>query len=212
MLLIAPHPDDEVIAASGLLAWLSSTGTQASVVAVTDGEASHARSTLVTPDELRVRRALERAAGLSLLGVSVAVEALGLPDGEVARHEEALTMALLVRSDASTTMIAPWRHDGHGDHDAVGRAAAAAARRSGAELWEVPIWAKVRAPGSFAKARSAGSSRLMLSAAQRALKRDALACHATQLRPLGPSPFDGPVIHPRELCALLDGVEELRWT
>ncbi|CAN5543327.1 PIG-L family deacetylase [soil metagenome] len=212
VLVVAPHPDDEVIAAAGLLVWLSRIGARTSVLAVTDGEGSHARSKLVTPEELRGRRARERAVGLSLLGVSVAVERLGLPDGEVARREEALVRALLERSDPSTTIVAPWRHDGHVDHDAVGRAASTAAARTGAALWEVPIWAKVRAPGSFAAAGPGRCSRLVLSPELRTRKRSALGCHRSQVEPLGPSPLDGPVVHPHEVLALLDGVEVLRWT
>lgn len=212
VLVVAPHPDDEVIAAAGLLVWLSQIGSRASVMAVTDGEASHCRSTVVTPDELRQRRAQERAAAMSFLGLPVAIERLGLPDGGVAGHEEALTTTLVERSDRSTTIVAPWRHDGHVDHDAVGRAAMAAARRTGAALWEVPIWAKVRAPASFRAAGPHPSSRLVLSAALAARKRDALGCHTSQLQPLGPSPLDGPVVHPHEVDAFLDGIEELRWT
>ncbi len=212
VLVVAPHPDDEVIATAGLLVWLRHIGTPVSVVAVTDGEASHSLSTLVTRDELRVGRALEREAAMSFLGLAVAIDRLGLPDGAVAGHEEALTALLVERSDASTTIVAPWRHDGHPDHDAVGRAATAAAGRTGAALWEVPIWAKVRQPGSFAAAAPENCHRLVLSPGLRARKHGALDCHVSQLKPLGPSPLDGPVVHPHEVAALLDGIEDLRWT
>jgi hypothetical protein len=37
--------------------------------------------------------------------------------------------------------LATWRGDGHPDHEAVGRAAARAARFVGATLWEFPVWA-----------------------------------------------------------------------
>ena len=39
-----------------------------------------------------------------------------------------------------TLLAAPWRHDGHPDHEAVGRAAAVAARRTDARLVEYPVW------------------------------------------------------------------------
>jgi hypothetical protein len=43
--VVAPHPDDEVLSVGGLLAQLADTGTPVEVIAVTDGTASHSGST-----------------------------------------------------------------------------------------------------------------------------------------------------------------------
>jgi len=61
--VIAPHPDDEVLGVGGLLTLLARTGTAVHIVAVTDGEASHPGSPTLTPRALAARRISERARG-----------------------------------------------------------------------------------------------------------------------------------------------------
>lgn len=208
--IVAPHPDDEVIGTAGLLVHLRELQVPVTVVAVTDGEASHAHSDRITPDELRERRAAERIAALGVLGVEVDLVRLRLPDAAVRDHGERLARALRPLADRSTTLIAPWRHDGHPDHEAVSAAASAVCRATGARLWEVPIWAKVHA--ARAGGRPPGRSALILSAAMRQQKAAAVECFASQIVPLGSDAADGPVVHPAELDAMLNGREELLWT
>ena len=43
--VVAPHPDDEVLSVGGLLAQLADIGARIEVIAVTDGTASHDGST-----------------------------------------------------------------------------------------------------------------------------------------------------------------------
>ncbi|QYG91890.1 PIG-L family deacetylase [Iamia sp. SCSIO 61187] len=204
--VVAPHPDDEVLGTGVLLRWLRSEGVATTVLAVTDGEASHRWSRCTTPDELRTVRAAERRRALTVLGVAPAIERLGLPDGAVVEHEDALARVIEAAVDDATTLIAPWRHDGHPDHDATGRAAARAARRRGAALWEVAIWAAVRDGGA---ARD-GARALHPDPETQAAREAAAACFRSQLHPLGPHPEDGPVVHPHELAAMLAGPELVR--
>jgi LmbE family N-acetylglucosaminyl deacetylase len=208
VVVLAPHPDDEVLACGALMTWLHDLGHHLSIVAVTDGEGSHARSRRVDPDALRARRADERAAALSRLGLDVGVERLGLPDGAVRTHEARLQRALEDRLDPRTTVVAPWRRDGHPDHEATGRAALVAARRTGAHLWEVPIWAKVAGPPPLSVRPG---SRLLLSDEQQRRKRESVACFRSQLHAQGPDAVDGPVVHPHEVAAMLDGHEDVLW-
>jgi LmbE family N-acetylglucosaminyl deacetylase len=147
---------------------------------------------------------------LAALGLTADLVPLGLPDGAVAGEEDRLADALISLVDATTLVIAPWRHDGHPDHEATARAAGLVTERCGARLWEVPIWAKVTAAGGGA--RPPGRSALVLSPAVRRRKRDAAACYRSQLVGLSDDPIDGPVVQPRELEAMLDGREEVLWT
>ncbi len=209
-LVVAPHPDDEVLGMGGLLLYLSELDIPVTIVAVTDGEASHARSTLITPEQLRVQRAQERAAALRVLEVEADVTRLGLPDGEVASNASAVVDSVASLADQTTVVIAPWRHDGHPDHEATGAAADKACRMAEAQLWEVPIWAKVAA--AAAGGRPPGRSSLVLSPAHRQRKRNAAACYQSQLIGLSEDAIDGPVVHPHELEAMLDGRESVLWT
>jgi LmbE family N-acetylglucosaminyl deacetylase len=201
------------------MAHLAAAGVPLTVVAVTDGEASHARSRRVDAAALVARRAAERDEALRRLGVApAAVHRLGLPDGGLARggHERRLADALAaILSSLSPpagrgprpSVLVPWRHDGHPDHEATARAALAAAARTGARVGEVMIWATVAGtvPDDGATAR------FLPGASLAARKRHAAAAFASQLVAQGPSPLDGPVVHPHELAALLAGPEAVRW-
>jgi LmbE family N-acetylglucosaminyl deacetylase len=98
LLVVAPHPDDEVLACAGLMRWAVEAGATVEIVAVTDGEASHRRSHRIQPAELVVRRAEERRRALGRLGLGhLAVHRLQLPDSAVAEHEADLTDWLVHR-------------------------------------------------------------------------------------------------------------------
>jgi LmbE family N-acetylglucosaminyl deacetylase len=206
--VVAPHPDDEVIGMGGLLVHLEQQRIPTCLVAVTDGEGSHPRSLLITQAELRRRRAAERVDAFHALRVDPDLVRLGIPDGFVSEDQARLADALEALADSTTAVIAPWRHDGHPDHEAVARAAQAACDRTGARLWEVPIWAKV--PG--ARAGIPGRSALVLSPEVDARKRAAVTCFASQMHPLGPDADDGPVVHEPEIDAMLNGREEVLWS
>ena len=143
VVVVGAHPDDESLGAGGLVARARALGIPVSLVCATDGEASHPDSPTHDPTSLAVRRAAEWEAAARELGVdAMARHRLRLDDGGLDRDVERLTQALVAAvGDGRGTVIAgPWRDDGHPDHAAVGRAAAAAARRTDAELWEYPVW------------------------------------------------------------------------
>ena len=133
--VVAPHPDDEVLGPGGTIALLGQADTEIVLVAVTDGEASHPGREA----DLRRRRPAESAGALARLGiVPHTTHRLAHPDGAV--DETRLTMQLteVVRPD--DLFLAPWCRDGHPDHDRVGRAALAAGRRSDAKLMAYLVW------------------------------------------------------------------------
>lgn len=193
-LLVAPHPDDEILGAGGLLAMLG-----AQVAAVTDGEASHPGSQVHRPDQLaRLRRAETRAA-LSALGRSeTTVHHLGHGDGAV--DEVRLAEQLGDLLSPGRWCIATWRGDGHPDHEAAGRAAARACAATGARLIEYPIWMWHWARPGDPRVPWHQARRLVLSPSVRAAKRAAVGCFATQIHPLGPEPADASVLPPPVLA------------
>jgi LmbE family N-acetylglucosaminyl deacetylase len=203
VVIAAPHPDDEVLGCAGVMSWLDRQGYAVEIVAVTDGDASHAESRRVSRAALVHRRQRERASALASLGLAhVPVHRLGFPDAGIASTEPELTEALASRLDSLTTLLVPWRHDGHPDHEAVARAGIAAATACGADYLEVPIWARVRG-------RRCNPSYVLVLGAGQPGKRRAAETYRSQVIALGPDPCDGPVVHPGELDALTSPTEWL---
>jgi LmbE family N-acetylglucosaminyl deacetylase len=192
--VVAPHPDDEVLGVAGLMAVLG----RAEVVAVTDGEASHPDSVVHTAAELASIRRAETAEALARLGLAdPPVHRLGQPDGGI--DEDAVAAALTGLLAPGRWCLATWRGDGHPDHEAVGRAAARACRATGARLLEYPVWtwhwAVPDDPGvPWHRAR-----RIDLNPAAVAAKAAAVAAFTSQISPLGPAPADAAVLPPHVL-------------
>ena len=142
LVVVAPHPDDEVLACGGLMALAAEAGVAVQVIAVTDGEACYPGEPWWTPERLAGARRLELHAALTALGVAeVFVRHLGMRDGAVEEHEADLTQVLAALLRADDLVLTPWRHDGHPDHEAVARATLGAAARVGARPLEYPVWA-----------------------------------------------------------------------
>lgn len=194
VVVLAAHPDDEVLGVGGLLRRLAGCGSSIAMVWATDGEASHPGSTRLAPERLGELRRAESVAAIGKLGISPeATHHLGLPDSGLATRLSELLDALRTVIDESDVVIAPWRGDGHPDHEAVGEAAA----RLGVRLIEYPIWtwhwalpADDRVP--WARARAVTDIDL-------AAKSEAIDAFGTQVRPIGPDPVDAAVLPPHVL-------------
>ncbi|MET3496568.1 PIG-L deacetylase family protein [Variovorax boronicumulans] len=138
--VVAPHPDDEILSVGGLLAHLADRGRQVEVIAVTDGTASHRGSTEWPAERLARIRPRESNKALRCLGLSVEPTRLGLPDGGLKELRAVLALKLAALLRASDVVFTTWRKDGHPDHEATGEACALAAVSAGARLVEVPVW------------------------------------------------------------------------
>lgn len=183
--VVAPHPDDETLGAGGVIAFAARRGQRVTIATVTDGEAAP-----VDLDGLAKIRTHEQQAALETLGAGDApVHRLCLPDGAVSDRIESLTLALELLAGPGTTLIAPWRHDGHPDHEACAEAAARAARTTGARLLSYPIWAWDQRVELLPWSRL---RRVDLPDDVAADKRRAIACHRSQLRPAAAPPVVPP--------------------
>ncbi len=198
VVVVAPHPDDEVLGVGGSLRSLALHGSEIQIVAVTDGEGSHPGSVAMTPAALARARARETRAALRRLGLSRAgVIQLRHPDGGVADHHDELTRQLADLLDQDTLCLSTWRHDGHPDHDASGSAALAACAATGARLVEFPVWAwHWSAPdGGDGPAMPWGRARRhALDGPARRAKGEAIEAFVTQIAPIGPKPADRAVL------------------
>ena len=184
LVVVAPHPDDEVLACGGLVAMHRDQGGEVAVIAVTDGEASHADSPLWQAHELAATRHAERTAGLRQLGVhDDAITRLSLPDGGVAQCLLRLALKLQRLLRPSDVVVTTWRLDGHPDHDATGLAASLACPAVGCRLIEAPVWMWHWANPGDPFVPWHRLQRLPLQPHAHERKQAALAAHASQLDP-----------------------------
>jgi LmbE family N-acetylglucosaminyl deacetylase len=182
LVVLAPHPDDEVIACGGLIAMHAARGGQCLVLAATEGEASEAGLDTAAASQLAARRSDERNAGLACLGANEAtVRRLSLPDARLADCHEPLQDALRRELRPGDVLLTTWRQDGHPDHEACGRAAAIVAAATGTLLVEAPVWMWHWAQLDDPRVPWARMVSLALPEAVRRRKQDALAAHRSQL-------------------------------
>ncbi|MES2911178.1 MAG: PIG-L family deacetylase [Pseudomonadota bacterium] len=191
LVVLAPHPDDEILACGGLLAGWTLQGHAAKVIAVTDGEASHGSADLKACARMAACRAEESQAGLRTLGIaSPCITRLGIADGKVGDHLDGLAQKLQAMLWPTDLVVTTWHLDGHPDHEATALAAAHACAASGARLLQAPVWmwhwsqpGDTRVPWAALRALRLGDVALQM-------KRKALQRHQSQLA----GGADGPAV------------------
>ena len=180
LVVVAPHPDDEILACGGLMQLHAGRGGEILVVAVTDGERSHGEIDSPAKAELARVRVSESSEGLSRLGLgNVAAVRLGLPDGGV--HVDRLVAELARVLRPTDLAVATWVLDGHPDHEATGSAAADACAARHCRLAQAPVWMWHWAAPDDPRVPWRRLRRLPIPAPVHARKVHALAAHATQL-------------------------------
>ncbi len=196
--VLAPHPDDEVLALGGTMIALVRAGFSVDVVAITDGEASHPRLTADVREQLGARRAQEQRIALSKLDIGdVRVQRLHLPDGLVA-ETDGLAETLEPVLQGAALCFAPWERDGHPDHDATGRAARIASHRVQVRLIEYPVWAWHWATPHHSAFPWERAARVELDESTLRAKERAIDAYTSQIAPLVVG--DAPVL-PRAVLA-----------
>lgn len=192
LVVAVAHPDDETLAAGGLIHTAGLAAITTTVVVATDGEGSHPASPTHPPDRLRALRRDEVREAVGVLNPQAEVVLLGLPDSGLTAHEDALVEAVSTHIPGpGATIVSTWREDGHPDHEVVGRACAAVATRTGARHLEAPIWAWEWAPESIPVDRL---TRHTLTPDTQRHKQLALRCHRSQVEPLSEDPADAAVV------------------
>lgn len=186
-MIVAPHPDDDVIAASGLIQRVVGGGGELRVVFVTDGDNNpwpqrllH-RTWFLGPEQRAAwgtTRRNEALCSLALLGIAEsAATFLALPDSGIARMARdgdgriADRIEEIARQFQPTLIVGPSTFDLHSDHRAVSYFTHRA-------LPDAPIVTYVvhgRAPAERLALRIALSDR------EKERKREAIECHRSQL-------------------------------
>jgi len=203
LIVLAAHPDDETLGAGGLIAAATAAGVRVDVVVATDGAASHPDSPTRSAAQLASQRRREATAAIACLSGEASVTFLGLPDGELSRHQPELARVLEELLLPGCLVVTPWRGDRHPDHEACAFATRAVLRRRpGCTHWQYPIWAWHWADPATGLPWPA-LFRLDLTDGPRSAKQRALACYVSQYRPLSGQPGDEAVL-PEHVLAHFD--------
>lgn len=127
VLVVAPHPDDEVLGCGGTVHLRVLRGERVSVVFLTSGELGLKK--LPSAKAWKIREA-EANRAARILGLAK-LHFLRQPDWMLGDHGRAVTKALTLalEEERPTTVYVPHSDDGHPDHHAALRVLRAALRR-----------------------------------------------------------------------------------
>ena len=173
--VVAPHPDDEIIGAAALIRALTRRGARVTVVIVSDGAASHPDSGRWPRSRLTAERYRETRRALHRVGVTAGgIRYLGLPDGALASRLSACTRALrriVSKGSGADLIVGPAAADAHADHRTVAVALDRLAR--GARRLTYQVWPP--------QAPSRGRLLIGIMPGGAAAKRSLIRVHRTQL-------------------------------
>ncbi len=186
LLLIVPHPDDEVYGAGGTIMEWEAAGESCGLVTLTRGNAGRTLGLCSTPEELAAMREVELAACLEVLDISMH-EQHSFPDKEL-QHvdiDELVTVAREAMQHWRPQIVLtfpPNGSNGHPDHQTTHRAVKAA--------WDALPAAERPELWYYAAESAPDNETLLPSWLPANLKRDvtpyltrklkAIACHRTQ--------------------------------
>lgn len=122
-IIIAPHPDDEIIGCAGLMQRALKEGKQVDVVILSGGEKSHSGCCHIDEKTLvEARRNLSRQAA-QVVGLPLEqLHFLNYPDGGITyNHAETNRLKKLITEIKPTALFIPHKGEGWSDHVEAGR-------------------------------------------------------------------------------------------
>ena len=195
VVVIAPHPDDETFGCGGAVALLARAGVGLHLAVITDGSASHPDHPSMGRLELATLRRTECMKASESLGNPWRnIAFLGAPDGDLPRLDAerrdatGKRLVAVLRDAAAAVVLIPCRRDGSSEHEAAFKIAQEAIGASGmrVRLLEYPVWSWWNPLLLLVPALSAQRVWHVDISDVRELKSRAVACYASQLKPLPP--------------------------
>lgn len=216
LVVAAAHPDDETLGAGGLIHCALRRGATVHVILCSAGEASHPDSPTHSSAELGKIRLAEFSAALSALAQGSNApqpswQWLGIPDGELHLYRSEIECALSRACADATALAAPFRDDGHTDHDVLGELAAKHALARNIDLFEYPVWYWHWAT-PLTDSRWKRWHALSLDESAVIAKAAAMSCHVSQTTRLSAAPGDEVLLQDRFLEHFQRGMEVFAWT
>lgn len=182
VLIIAPHPDDEILGCGGLMQYLSDLNREIVLVAVTNGTASHPESTIYTPDQLNLIRPSESLAAIEVLYINnIQRIELNIQDGKVSDQQEFLRHELSKFIQPNDILVCTFNQDGHPDHEFSAKVVQEIARQNHLRYYQVLIWAWHWATPNHPQIPWHKAYILPLNDQQLNLKEQAIRCFSSQL-------------------------------
>jgi LmbE family N-acetylglucosaminyl deacetylase len=133
ILVVAPHPDDDVIGCGGSIAKHVSLGHSVHVVYMTSGDAGSIKISKNTLGNTREQEALD---ALKILGVTKHTF-LHIPDGYITITDDILRKFIeIIRETTPALIYIPHELDAHRDHKRTHKIVEEAVRRAGDEAFQ----------------------------------------------------------------------------
>lgn len=141
ILLVAPHPDDEIIGCAGLIQQALKAGKKIDVVILTGGGKSHSNCCNIDEDTLiEARRKLSRKAA-QVVGLPLEhLHFLNYPDGSISyENKETERLKQLIEELSPEAIFIPHKGEGWSDHVEAGNVIRKL-KLSGIQLYEYCVW------------------------------------------------------------------------
>lgn len=183
VVIIAPHPDDEILGCAGLMQQLHDLKRDTVLMAVTNGTQSHPNSSIYSLVQLNQIRPQESLQALKVLGVQQQVQriALDIQDGNITLEQDRLYELLAVHIQPNDILVCTFAKDGHPDHEATGRTVQRFADDQQLDCYQVLVWAWHWASPNDARIDWQHALKLELNINQLALKKQAIDCFKSQI-------------------------------
>ena len=209
--IIAPHPDDEVIGCAGLIQALVERGTPPHVIILTGGEGSHRGCCDVAEETLiGARHQLTLDAAVTLGLPESHIHCLAYPDGGIAMgHPETERLRELLVSLSPKALFVPHRGEGWSDHLQAAEITKHLLKGQSVFIYEYCVWMWYY---NVWRLDSRNAHVLPMSRAQHQRKLQAIDEYVTPLAPCGkpwsgvlPTPFLKAACWDKELYFKVNG-------